>query len=191
MGFCHRFDRDARRHRPRRVGRIDAWAFAGTASRPAPRRGARHAPRELGMGFCRRRALRRPGVVRGSGAAGSGLRVVPGEPSGRVWQARQQAIRNHRCTPMHTDGPEPGRVVHSRSPTTEPGKPCRCGGHCPIRVHRCASVVPDFLLCRTQHRSAWQRHGTAPHLAVARRASRRMGCFLATASRPLWRVAGE
>jgi hypothetical protein len=58
----------------------------------------------------------------------------------------KQEIWNHRCTQMHTDGPESGWLVHGRNPTTKPGQPCRCGGHCPIGVHRCASVVPDFLL---------------------------------------------
>jgi hypothetical protein len=66
---------------------------------------------------------------------------------GAVRHTRKPArIWHHRCTQMHADGPESGRFVHSRNPTTEPGQPCRCDGHCPIRVHLRASAVPNFLL---------------------------------------------
>lgn len=60
--------------------------------------------------------------------------------------ARKQEVFNHRCTPMHADGPESGMCVHSKIRPTGHDEPRRCGGPCPIRVHPSASVVENFLL---------------------------------------------
>ena len=63
-------------------------------------------------------------------------------PTGRGSAACGEASKcNHRCTPMNTDGPEAGMVVHGRDRAPGPGEPRRCGGPCPIGVYRCASAV--------------------------------------------------
>jgi hypothetical protein len=75
----------------------------------------------------------------------------------------KQEIWNHRCTPMHTDGPESGRLVHGNHRPTGPDEQCRCGVYCPIRVHPCASVV-EFagLLRRAPHPAAGPSRRHAP-----------------------------
>jgi hypothetical protein len=74
---------------------------------------------------------------------------------------------------MDTDGPESGRFVHRRNPTTEHAQPCRCDGRCPIGVHRCASVVPNFLLASS--------HATRPAARVHDRSASQDAMHLFTA----------
>jgi len=101
-----------------------------------------------------------------SGAWASGLRVWLGDPCGGVRQATMQAICNHRCTPMHTDWPESGRFVHGRNPATELVQSCQYGGHCPIGVHLCASVVPNSLLASSRATRSRSRRDAASHLTL-------------------------
>jgi hypothetical protein len=57
--------------------------------------------------------------------------------------------------PMHTDAhrwSESGTAIHGDRRKTNPGERRRSGGPCPIGVHRCASVVPNFCLVARRSR---------------------------------------
>ena len=75
---------------------------------------------------------------------------TPGTVRPAAKTVRDAAKQENLEPQMHTDGPESGGFVHSRNPTTELAQPCRCGGRCPIGVHRCASVVPNFWLASSR-----------------------------------------
>ncbi len=122
--------------------------------------GAAHAMRGANwcMGFWCRLTLRAPGVVRGSGAWASGLRVLLGDACGRVCGTRgsKQEIWNHRCTQMHTDGTvrtASARLLKVGCRVPAVNEPA---GLRPIGVHLRACVVPNFLLGRVPNGSAWQ-----------------------------------
>ena len=116
-----------------------------------------------------------PGGLAVQAKAHAPIRPTPGAASaaarndrvgGRLERGKQE-ICNHRCTPMHTDGAESGRLVHGKLRALGPDEPCRCDGHRPIVVHRCASVVPGFLLAsshaaRRRSRPRPQRASKSP-----------------------------
>jgi len=159
-----------------RARRVWGWVLGGLAGRPARagavrrQRDGRHrsiagcgAGANWCMGFWRRLKPRAPGRADGSGAWASGLRAALRTLAVACGtRGSKQEIWNHGCTQMHTDGTVPTASARL------PGFGCRDpavnepAGLRPIRVHLCASVVPNFLLGRVPHGSARKRHGMAP-----------------------------
>jgi len=75
---------------------------------------------------------------------------------GTVRHAAKQARKfNHRCTPMHADGPGSGMLVNRKTRPAGHDDPRRRGGRSSIGVHRRASVVEfSCLLSRRPHSAA-------------------------------------
>jgi len=69
---------------------------------------------------------------------------------------------------MHADGPGSGVLVHGKNRPTGPDEQRRCGVHCPIRVHLCASVAKFSCLLRRANGQPcrWRRAAAKPHAPI-------------------------
>ena len=147
-------------------------AMAGSGRRTRHRRSAPVGPTPVGLSHHGKEPMHQNRTARWAAEQLAG-RITTAGGAAQKRQAGQARQWNHRCTPMHTDGPESGMLVRSQTQPAVPGEQGRRVGPAPsvcICVHlwfHFLAALPRAAPCPKRSRIAL-RGKTPCTCAVAR-----------------------
>ena len=134
--------------------------MAGSGRRTRHRRSAPVGPTPVGLSHHGKEPMHQNRTARWAAEQLAG-RITTAGGAAQKRQAGQARQWNHRCTPMHTDGPESGMLVRSQTQPAVPGEQGRRVGPAPsvcICVHlwfhflaALPRVAFSCLPCRVPH----------------------------------------